>query len=200
MSQFCVAIIGGIGCGKSTVASFFKQLGCDLISADAIAKALTASIEIKTILKQHFGNDIFDENDVLDRKKLGNIVFNNTQKKTVLENVLHPKIRTEMANEVLASNKPYCVVEIPLLQNREDFPYVNRVLFVKAPLEQRIAQVIARDKKTTQEVQTIINQQMSDKTRAQLADDVIENDSTLEVLKTKCAVLHKTYLQDAVAN
>ncbi len=194
MTQYCVALIGGIGSGKSTVSHFFNELGIDVISADLIAKALSEQPKIKQKIKDLFGSDVFDDANILNRKALAQIVFHEPEKKKCLENILHPLVHKKISEEIKSSTAPYCLIEIPVFHQRKDFPYINRILCVQINTKKQIAQTVLRDNKSAQEVEQIIKQQLSYQERALLADDILNNNGTLEELNRHCLELHEKYL------
>ena len=91
--KYAIVLTGGIGSGKSTIASFLKLYGYEVVCADSIAHTLLdqSAKEITEI----FGNEIL-ENNKINRKKLGEIVFSNKKSKETLERILHPKIKEEI--------------------------------------------------------------------------------------------------------
>jgi dephospho-CoA kinase len=197
MSSYCVAITGGIGVGKSTAASFFKEFGAKIISADQISKDLTNKLVVKNQLKELFGNQIFDEQFNLKRKTLANLIFNDFKKKQALENLLHPLIRQQITNEIATSTKDYCLIEIPLLTSLEDYPYINRVLCIIAKPADQLKFTTLRDKASHKEIKNIISQQITDKDRLALSNDVIKNISSIDNLKQNCLKLHLKYINQS---
>lgn len=195
MKPFCVAITGGIGSGKSTAAKYFEMLGAELISADQISHQLCQQQTVKSELRDKFGNEIFDENNQLNRKQLASIIFNDAEQKKELEALLHPKIRKEIIERVQHSQKPYCIIEIPLLKAKADFPYINRVLCVITPHQRQVEFAHKRDNKTIAEIEQIISQQLTNEQRLQLSDDVIYNDKNLQHLQQQCQALHQSYMR-----
>jgi dephospho-CoA kinase len=197
MSQYCVAITGGIGSGKTAALKFFESFGCDIISADDIAHSLTKTQAVKSELRQHFGANIFDAVDELNRKALSQIVFNDIAKRKTLESILHPLIRAEIIQQLQNASSAYCMIEIPLLKKRSDFPYVNSVLCIITSEENQIKFVQQRDNKDRQEILTIIASQISNQQRREISDQIIENNGTLTDLESNCQKLHQHYLQAA---
>lgn len=194
MTQFCVALIGGIGSGKSTAANFFKEFGAHMISADKIARELSDSQVIKQEIKNIFGPSVFDDENKLDRTKLASIVFGSRTKKNQLEEVIHPKVRSEIIKQIKNSNAPYCIIEIPVFSKREDHPYIKKVLCISCTTDQQIQHTVQRDGRQRQGVEKIIGNQLKAKELKKLADDVIDNTSTLTELKEKCLAMHNKYL------
>ena len=119
-----VALTGGIGSGKSTVAELFKKLGITIIDADEIAhnivKPNTYSFES---IVEHFGKNIVKNDGTLDRKVLRDIIFQNTTERKWLENLLHPVIREAMRERSIKAKSAYCLLVIPLLTKTSKIDY-----------------------------------------------------------------------------
>lgn len=97
-----VGLTGGIATGKSTVSSLLKANKIPIIDADIIARqvVLPGTPALRKIVK-HFGSDILLPDGTLDRPKLGSIVFNNEEKRKVLNGIVHPAVQREMFKSVL---------------------------------------------------------------------------------------------------
>lgn len=193
--MYCIGLIGNIASGKSTVANLFKKQGAELISADAIAKQLTAKGKAAFVaITAHFGNTILTNEGELNRRLLRDIIFSHPDERLWLEQLLHPLIRQEIQANIALSQQPFCVVEIPLLRNRADYPYLNRIVLVKACPKQRLARITSRDHTNEQSAMQIMQSQPSDATLEALADDIIVNDGTLITLAERVATLSRDYL------
>ncbi|AHE67406.1 dephospho-CoA kinase [Legionella oakridgensis] len=195
--MFCIGLTGNIGSGKSTVAALFAKLGIDVISADTIAKKLTQQGQpafYKII--EHFGDTIKEESGNINRRQLRQLVFDKPKERQWLENLLHPLIRQEIAREINYCQSPYCIIEIPLLPDKKDYPYLDRILFIQADKEIQIARLIARDQCTRQEAQTILTTQAATEKHLQIADDVLINNGSLQQLKNQIETLHQRYITE----
>ena len=191
-----VGLTGGIGSGKTTVASLFSQAGVPVIDADELARELVvpgepAFDEIVSV----FGTDLVSPCGMLDRSKLRALVFRNATKRKRLEAILHPRIRCEMERRLSAINASYCLLVIPLLFETDQVELVDRVLVVDAPREQQIRRTQGRDGVTRRSVEGILRAQLSQRERLERADDVIRNDSDLAHLEKQVQALHGRYLQ-----
>ena len=194
--NFCVGLTGSIASGKSTVARFFSELGIAIISADLISRKSTekGTSNYQKIVT-HFGPTIINKEDrQLNRRRLREIIFSNPHEKTWLEQLLHPMIRQEIAKQVTESTSQYCIVEIPLLIDKKNYPYVNRILVVTSPLETQIERIINRDKCTKEQALAIIANQATLSQRLEHADDLLTNDSDTGQLKQNVEQLHYKYL------
>ncbi len=142
-----------------------------------------------------FGTMIAEPSPRINRPKLRQIIFQNTEKKAQLESILHPLIRKEVACQVSALTAPYCIVVIPLLIESNQEGIANRILVVDTSESAQLARVTLRDNQTENEVSAIISAQVSRGGRLAAADEVIHNNGSLEELKQQVAVLHQKYLR-----
>lgn len=177
--------------GKSTVASFFKQLGATVISADHIAKELTMPGKPAfQCIVEHFGQTILSPTGELNRRRLRQLIFEDAHERRWLEQCLHPRIRKEIEARISQVQSPYCIIEIPLLTQKADYPYLDRVLLVQADEKQRISRIIARDHHSEAEARAMLATQLEDEQQTALADDILINTGSLTDLQEKISVLH----------
>lgn len=195
---YCVGLTGNIASGKSTAAHIFTDLGIDVINADHIAKELTVknSQALKEIVS-HFGVGVLDDEGHLNRRALRELIFNNPLERLWLENLLHPLIREQIHQKIKLCMSPYCVIEIPLLINKDHYPYLNRVLLITSSLATQIKRVMLRDQCSATHANAILMSQPELKERYKLADDVVINDGDIADLKDEINSLHKKYLDKA---
>jgi UDP-2,3-diacylglucosamine hydrolase len=191
-----IGLTGGIGSGKSTVAALFAAAGVPIIDADVIAKEiLTADKTCVDKVVAYFGSDLLDATGELDRSKLRELIFLDTQQRKWLEQLLHPLIIEKIKQRIASLNTPYCVVVIPLLvEVPETQQLVNRILVVDAPEETQIARACQRDQLSMEAVKKILASQATREQRLAIADDVIINESDKETLQQKVMQLHAHYL------
>ena len=190
-----IALTGGIGSGKSTVATLFSRLGVPVIDSDIIAREIVEpGMPILQQIADEFGNDILTPEQHLDRKKLARIVFSDPDKKKKLEKLLHPAIYHEIENRIKELDFPYCIIVIPLLVETGAINRFNRVLVVDVPEETQLQRTAERDQRSAEFVRKIIKSQVSRKERLQYADDVIENNVTIDQLEQSVSELHQKYL------
>ena len=176
-----IILTGGIGTGKSSAAKIFKQLGYKVIDADVIAhKELENS---KEEIKKLFGEE-YIKNGMVDRKKLGNIVFNNSMKKKELESLLHPKIRQKIKEEVqkLESSKEKYIIDIPLFFESKEYE-ADKIIVVYAPKEIQIKRVMERDRLSFEEALKRVESQIDIQRKRELADIVIDNTKDMQNLQ-----------------
>ncbi|MCX7122952.1 MAG: dephospho-CoA kinase [Gammaproteobacteria bacterium] len=190
-----IGLIGGIASGKSQASQYFRDLGIDVIDTDLIARELVqpGSALLGKVIA-HFGEDFLLPSHELDRFKLRSLIFQDPHAKIWLENLLHPAIRNEVAAQVKKSQSAYCIVAIPLLKRRKDYPFLNRILSIETSDDLRIQRLQKRDQIKRDLARKMIDQQATDAERRVIADDVIVNDSDFHTLKEKIQALHARYL------
>ena len=194
--SICIGLTGGIGSGKSTVAKLFAEHGAGIIDTDAIAHHLTqADGEAIAAIQAAFGNDYLTGNGALDRKKMRGLIFSDAAAKQRLEQILHPLIFEQAKAQLRQLQaKPYILVVVPLLPESRTFRQLaQRVLVVDCDENTQVARVIGRNLLTEDEVRAIIARQTPRAERLLLADDVIHNDTGLDSLAGRVAVLHERY-------
>ena len=196
--SFKIGLTGGIASGKTTVANLFSDLGIEIIDADEIAHSITSKqgSAYNKIVK-HFGEDVLGNDKKLDRKKLRTMIFNNSELKRDLEQIIHPEVYAIINQKINASQEPYQIIVIPLLIETGYQNFVDRVLVVDCSMETQLARLINRDNETMKNAKKIIANQIERSERLKFADDIIENEkkTSINVLKNKVLQLHETYLE-----
>ena len=194
--SLCVGLTGGIGSGKSTIASLFAEHGAGIIDTDMIAHQLTqAQGEAIPAIRSAFGSDYINAAGELDRSKMRGLIFSDPAAKQRLEMILHPLILEQAKTQIRQlRDQPYILVVVPLLPESPAFQQlVQRVLVVDCPEDTQIARVIARNRMNEAEVRAVIALQAPRAERLKLADDVIHNDAGMESLAAQVDILHKRY-------
>ena len=170
-----IVLTGGIGTGKSTVASFLKLYGYKIIDADEISKKV---FEIKKDkIKEIFGTT--------DRKELRKIVFNDKEKLKILEDLILPEVKKEVLQKAALlekDNVPY-FVDLPLFFEKQNYDEFDKVLVVYAPKELQIQRVIKRDNIDEDGVKAILNNQIDIEEKRKKADFIIDNSKDLKHLQ-----------------
>lgn len=190
-----IGLTGGIGSGKTAVSDSFESLGIDVVDADLASRVVVQKGK-PCLLKiaQHFGEDILTKEAELDRAKLREIIFKSEEEKNWLESLLHPAIANQIQDELNASKSPYTILVSPLLLETNQKDFCSKVLAVDVPVETQIERTLKRDGVSKEQVQAIINSQISRNDRLNLADEVIVNDGTLEDLEIAVKILHEKFL------
>ena len=191
-----IGLTGGIGSGKSAAGIEFEKLGITVIDADEIAQkaSLKNSKAYKEIV-EYFGASILDNSQNIDRRKLRNIVFNNDEQKKKLEQILHPAIREDISFAISNSKSPYTIIMVPLIYETNSKDNYNRILVIDCDEDIQISRAVSRDRASEEDIKKIINSQATKKERLSIADDVINNNSSIEKLSEKVLHLHKNYLE-----
>ncbi|WP_020484562.1 dephospho-CoA kinase [Methylomonas sp. MK1] len=190
-----IGLTGGIGSGKSTVCGLFAEFGVPIVDADLIAKQLVEPGQpALSLIVRSFGSQMINQDGSLNRARLRDAVFTDADKKRELDGIMHPLVYAQIAADVNALTADYCVIAVPLLLESKNPYAVDRVLLIDCPVDVQIARVIARDKLTRQQVQAIIDSQMSRPERLSKAHDVIENVAGPEQLAEQVKRLHNSYI------
>ena len=198
-----VAITGGIGCGKTTVANIIRDMGYIVISSDENAKKIMTTDEnVKIKLINAFGQEIFQGNGEINSGLLSSIVFGNTEQHEIalqkLNSIVHPAVISKLIDEVEKHEK-----------NAENIIFVESALTFEAQLEEGFDYIIVVDSKedvvidrlkqrnsmTNDEILFRIKQQLPQELKVQNADFVIENNSKLDDLKKSVEIIVNILLQ-----
>ena len=190
-----LGLTGGIGSGKSTVAGMLKALGAVVIDADAISRSLTAAhgAAIEAI-KQQFGEAMISTDGSLNRNRMRDLIFTDSDAKNRLENIIHPLIKLEIQRQeqsAIPLGAKLIVYDIPLLVESANWrPVLDQVLVVDCLEQTQIERVMARNTLKQEDVKKIIANQASRKMRNSAADIVIFNDSiTVEQLSEQVTLI-----------
>ena len=172
-----IGLTGGIGSGKSTIANFFKEFGLPVYIADDEARKIMEKQYIIDQIKNVFGNSIFD-NEILNRAKLADIVFNDSDQLSKLNGIIHPAVKKDF-NEWLIKHNEYShvVYEAAILFEIGRYKDCDIVITVSAPEKTRIDRVVKRDNTTTEQVLSRIKMQWKDEERESKSDFVIPNEN-----------------------
>lgn len=194
--MYVVAITGGIGSGKTTVANQFAALGIEVVDADLIAREVVEpGTPALAAITSHFGPEILTEQGLLDRRVLRERIFSDQAAKSWLNALLHPIIRSEMLRQCAAVSSPYCLLVVPLLVENRLTELADRVLVIDVDEATQIERTCHRDGVSREQAQAILASQASRSERLAMADDVLDNQSgTTETIRARILALHETYL------
>jgi len=195
-----IGLTGGIGSGKTTVSNLFSELGIMVVDADIAAREVVerGSAALGDI-KSHFGDKVINCDGSLNRKALRERVFDNETERHWLEALLHPLIKTQLAQQLKIAKSAYAILSSPLLFETDQHQLTQRILVVDVPETLQLERACSRDKNSREQIKTIMAAQMDRKTRCKRADDIILNDSDTDQLKAKVLSLHQFYLELAKA-
>ena len=190
-----VGLTGGIGSGKSVVGNFFTELGIDVIDADHVSKnILDENKSAKKLFVEHFGDKFIDKNNNIDRALLRDEIFKDENKKEVLESIIHPLVREEIFNFIKNSQSIYKIVMVPLIYETNSQDFYDKILVVECSEENQINRASKRDNKTNDDIMNIIKNQATSEQRKSIADEVINNDYSLNELKNQVIKIHQKFL------
>lgn len=183
-----LGLTGGIGSGKSTVASLLAARGAAVVDADAIARELTAANGLAMpMIADTFGQDFITSAGALDRDKMRALAYADPTARKRLESIIHPLVARETQSQALtaANDGRACIVfDIPLLVESPTWRQkVDHVLVVDCTPEVQVSRVMARSQLTRNAIEKIMSSQAGREQRLGAADTVIFNvDVTLESL------------------
>lgn len=194
-----IGITGGIGSGKSLICRIFQCLGVSVYDADSRAKyVMTTDGILISQIKKEFGDLSFGIDGNLNRKYLSETVFNDPEKLSILNGLVHPRVRLDWAQWVEEHRgEPYLLREAALLFEAGASALVDKVIVVSAPEELRIARVLRRDShRTADQVKEIMQRQWPEEEKVKRADFVIHNDERALVVP-QVIKLHHLFLGSA---
>lgn len=179
-----VGLTGGIASGKSTVSKMFKDMGITVIDADIEARlAVEKGEPAYENIVAFFGRDILLEDGSINRAKLGEIIFNDLEKRLKLNSIVHPEVRKRMLakrDQAIEAGERLIIMDIPLLFESKLTYMVDKILLVYVDAETQLERLMARNHFTKEEAISRINSQMPLIDKIQLSDAVIDNNGTIE--------------------
>lgn len=178
-----VALTGGIASGKTTVAQLFADHGAVVIKADDLARQVVAKGGLAhDAVVQKFGAQILDPVGEVDRQKLAQLVFNNPDQLRALEEITHPAVQAQLAEQIKDLPADQIVIyEVPLLIEKNLFAKFDKSIAVIAELDLRQQRASQRGFSPTDFYARVENQ-TTDQQRVELVDIVIYNNGTLSQL------------------
>lgn len=192
---YTVALTGGIGSGKSTVADEFAHLGVTVIDADIIARQVVEpGTPALLAIAERFGPQMINDDGSLNRRRLRERIFAHSEDKAWLNELLHPLIQQETRRQMQASTSPYLLWVVPLLVENRLTDKADRILVVDVPKETQIERTIRRDGVSREHAEHILAAQATREQRLAAADDVIENMGSADAVASHVARLHDKYL------
>jgi dephospho-CoA kinase len=193
--MFTVALTGGIASGKSEVERRFAARGVEIIDADLVAREVIAvgTPGLARIVAA-FGSKVLGPDGALDRKAMRERVFADADARHRLESIIHPLVRTTLQERAARVRSAYGMLVIPLFVESGEYHWVDRVLVVDVPRETQIQRLCARDGITEELAEAMLAAQASREQRLAIADDVIDNTTSLEALDDNVEALHRHYL------
>ncbi|XP_062608377.1 dephospho-CoA kinase domain-containing protein-like [Saccostrea cucullata] len=194
--MFLVGLTGGIASGKSTVAKILKELGCTVIDADEVARevVLPGTPGWKKI-KTHFGSDVFQPNGELNREKLGQVIFNDSDKRKILNSITHPEIYKAIAWKVMKNfliGQHFIVLDLPLLfESKKMVPFMSYTVVVNCSEEQQLQRLMKRNNYSREAAEIRIKAQMPLNEKCKLCSHIIDNTQDVQTTYYQTVKLHQ---------
>lgn len=199
MKTLKIALTGGIACGKSSVIQIFKKNAIAIIDLDVIAREVVEpNTQALSELVAHFGNDILNDDQSLDREALRQVLFENNANQKIIEEILHPKILEKMQMDIEKLNVPLVVVEVPLLVEQNLSNLFDRAIVVDCDEQNQLKRLLKRENIDEKLAKTMISAQASRKQRLALSKklptDILENNSQIFEMEQKAQDLAQKLL------
>ena len=183
-----IGLTGNIGCGKSSLSKIFMEKNIDVVDADIVSRRIFEDEELLQAVFKQFGPSIKNDDGSLNRRALGNIVFNDDNKLIELNNLTHPRLKEKILGEIeniRNQNKKLVILDGALLVEGGYLDHIDKLLVVTCEESIQIKRIMDRDNCTKQEALSRINSQMSQDEKVKYADYVINNSGSLQDLKNK---------------
>ena len=191
-----IGLTGGIGSGKSTVASIFETLGVPVYYADIRAKELMEQNEgLVESVKDLFGADAYI-NGKINKHLISSQIFSDPQKRNALNHIVHPITIADAEHWMHQKHSAYCIKEAALIFESQSEKNLDFVIGVFTPTEKRIERLMQRDGIKKTEAEAKINTQMNEDEKMSKCDFVIHNNEK-EMLTEQVLDLHRTLIQRA---
>lgn len=199
--RYTVALTGGIGSGKSTIANAFAALGVDIVDADVIARQVVEKGQpALAAIHARFGDDVLHQDGSLNRPALRQKIFSSPAEKRWIDNLLHPLIHRETHHQLALTRSRWCLWVVPLLVENNLQHLADRVLVVDVDRETQLARTMSRDKISREQAENILTAQATREARLAVADDIIDNCGSPETVIAHVAALNQRYLTLASAS
>ena len=184
-----IGITGGIGSGKSVVASLFQLLGVPVYIADEESKRLTnQSMTIRRQLIAHYGEAIYTA-EGLNKPLLAAKIFQDPAQRRIVNGIIHPEVKHHFEAWAAQQETPLCAIESAILFESGFDKVVDTHLMVYAPKALRIERATARDAASREAIQQRIESQMADEKKRELADHLIYNDNQQPLIPQVTALI-----------
>jgi len=185
--MYRIGLTGGIGSGKSTVSSYLKEMGYNVVDADQVAReVLDIYPEILGFIRRRFGQEYFDEKGSLNRRKLGDFLFRNRERLAEYESVILPLIKKEIfrrMEELENSGASICFLDAPTLIEAGMHKLMDKNILVWVDRETQIERVAKRDSMDHGQVLGRISSQLDIDKKKEMVDFVVDNSAGVEETK-----------------
>lgn len=190
-----IGLTGGIATGKSTVSRILVESGCPVVDADQLAREVVAVGSpglLKTV--EEFGTDILLDDGQLDRKKLGQLIFSNPEKRARLEKIIHPLVRAlakQKRNDLERAGYSLAFYDVPLLFEKQMQSQFDIIVVVGCSAELQVKRLMEREGLTKDEADRRVQSQISISDKIKWANEVLDNSGTIENLRAQVKDLLK---------
>lgn len=192
-----IGLTGGIASGKSTVSSFFRELGTDIVDADIVAREISEKKECVDRIAAIFGKDVVGNDGKIIREKVREKAFNNRELLHKLNGIIHPEVMEYFKKKKYESKSEEIVIfDIPLLYETKMEELCDKVVVVGLSKKKQVERVMLRDGSSEELANRIINSQMSLEEKMARADIVIMNEGTLEELRERVSEVYQSFKRE----
>lgn len=192
MQPHKIAIIGGIGSGKSVVSRLFRLMNIPVYDCDSEAKRLmNTSAALRSELIKAIDERVYKADGVIDRAYLASFMFGNAQHVALVNSIVHPAVRADFKQWAANTQASIVAVETAILFESGLDADVDSIILVSAPIETRISRAILRDHSNEQAIRQRMKSQMSDTELVTRANHIILNDDTTSLIVQVKQVIQK---------
>jgi dephospho-CoA kinase len=191
-----VGLTGGMGSGKSLVAGMFQELGAHLIDADGLSRSLVEPDKPAWHeIVNKFGQGVLNDDKTLNRKKMAELVFSDSENKKVLEGIVHPKVFLEekrIYEEIREKeNDALILVDSPLLIESGNYSQMDKVIVIASDEEICLKRILDKGSFSMVDAKKRIKNQMGLQEKSKYADYILENNSSIDELRLNVKALYK---------
>lgn len=181
--MFKLGLTGGIATGKTTISNYLKTKGIPVLDADEYArKVVEPGTPGLTDIVNTFGKQVLQSDGSLNRKLLGQIIFNDMTARQKLNDITHPRIQQMMTDELqklVKGKTPLVILDIPLLLENHNIAGADAIMVVTVPESIQLNRLMQRNNLTKEEAQRRIDAQMPLSEKEKLADFIVDNSGTI---------------------
>jgi len=191
-----VALTGNIGSGKSWVSQLFQRIGIPVFNSDEEAKRLYEREDVREAMKARFGEDVYFEDNSVNRKRVAEIIFNDAKAMHEVEQLLYPVLNAYFDEWAEAQDAPYVLYESAIIFEKHLEDLFDAVVLVSATEQTRLRRVMLRDHCDEEAVRERMASQWSENEKREKADFIIEhdNDDEDDTLLEQVMAVHKELL------
>ena len=191
-----VALTGNIGSGKSWVSQLFQRIGIPVFNSDEEAKKLYDRVDVREAMKARFGEDVYFDDDSVNRKRVAEIIFNDAEAMHEVEQLLYPALNTYFDEWAEEQEAPYVLYESAIIFEKHLEDRFDAVVLVSATEQTRLRRVMLRDHCDEETVRERMAMQWTENEKREKADYIIEhdNDNEDEVLVEQVLAVHESLL------